>query len=134
MLIWFLLWQPGYQESFDPGGPTIPILDPALSQSWIPFLVGVLLASIGLEIWKYLKGHWTLPLAAVNTALSLAFAVPTIWLLQTGQFFNPAFLSTITIVEVPSAIDALPTLIVWIIVLVSVIDIAEGWWKAGRSR
>ena len=48
VLIWFLLWQPGYQESFDPGGPSIPILDPALSQFWIPFLVAVLLASIAL--------------------------------------------------------------------------------------
>jgi hypothetical protein len=134
VLIWFLLWQPGYQESFDPGGPSIPILDPSLSTTWIPFLVGVLLASIALEIWKYLKGRWTPPLAAVNTALSLAFAIPAIWLLQTDQFFNPAFLSAITVVDVPSTGDALSTLIVWIIVLVSVIDIAEGWWKAGRSR
>jgi hypothetical protein len=134
VLIWFLLWQPGYQESFDPGGPSIPILDPALSQFWIPFLVAVLLASIGLEIVTYLKGRWTLPLAAVNTVLSLAFAIPAIWLLQTDQLFNPAFLSAITVDEVATAVDALPTLIVWIIVVVSVVDITEGWWKALRSR
>lgn len=134
VLIWFLLWQPTYQESFDPGGPTIPILDPALSQFWIPFLVAVLLASIGLEIVKYLRGHWTLLLAAVNTVLSLAFAIPAIWLLRTEQFFDPAFLSAITIDEVASTVDALPTLIVWIIVIVSVVDITEGWWKATRSR
>ena len=134
VLIWFLLWQPTYQESFDPGGPTIPILDPALSQYWIPFLVAVLLASIGLEIVKYLKGHWTLLLAAANTVLSLAFAIPAIWLLRTEQFFNPAFLSAITVDEVASTVDALPTLVVWIIVVVSVVDITEGWWKALRSR
>ena len=134
VLIWFLLWQPGYQESFDPGGPTIPILDPALSQFWIPFLVAVLLASIALEIVKYLKGHWTLPLAAVNTVLSLAFAIPAIVLLRADQLFNPAFLSAITVDEVAVTVDALPTLIVWIIVIVSVVDITEGWWKALRSR
>jgi hypothetical protein len=50
LLIWFLLWQPGYQESFDPGGPSIPILDPGLSSFWIPALVAVLLASIAFEI------------------------------------------------------------------------------------
>jgi hypothetical protein len=134
VLIWFLLWQPGYQESFDPGGPSIPILDPALSRFWIPFLVAVLLASIGLEIVKYLKGRWTLPLAAVNTVLSLAFAIPAIWLLQADQLFNPAFLSAITVDEVATTVDALPTLIVWIIVVVSAVDITEGWWKALRSR
>jgi len=134
VLIWFLLWQPGYQESFDPGGPAIPILDPTLSQFWIPFLVAVLLASIGLEIVKYLKGRWTLPLAAVNTVLSLAFAIPAIWLLQADQLFNPAFLSAITVDEVVTVVDALPTLIVWIIVVVSAVDITEGWWKALRSR
>ncbi len=134
VLIWFLLWQPGYQESFDPGGPTIPILDPALSQYWIPFLVAVLLASIGLEIVKYLKGHWTLLLAAVNTVLSLAFAIPAIWLLWTDQVFNPTFLSAIAVDGVAASVDALPTLIVWIIVIVSVVDITEGWWKALRSR
>lgn len=134
VLIWFLLWQPGYQESFDPGGPTIPILDPALSQFWIPFLVAVLLASIGLEIVKYLKGRWTLPLAAVNTVLSLAFAIPAIWLLTTDQLLNPEFLSTITVDEAAPLLDGVPSLIVWVIVVVSAIDITEGWWKALRSR
>lgn len=133
VLAWFLLWQPGYQETFDPGGPSIPILDPALSEFWIPFLVAVVLASIALEIVKYLKGHWTVPLAAVNTVLSLAFAIPAVWLASTGQLLNPDFLATITIDGVASVLDGVPALIAWVIVVVSAIDIAEGWWKALRS-
>lgn len=133
VLIWFLLWQPGYQESFDPGGPSIPVLDPAMSSFWIPFLVGILLASIALEIVKYLKGRWTVPLAAVNTVLSLAFAVPAIWLLRSEQLINPELLSAITADEIAPAVEALPTLIMWIILIVSAIDITEGWWKALRA-
>jgi hypothetical protein len=134
VLIWFLLWQPGYQESFDPGGPSIPVLDPALSSFWIPFLVGVLLGCIALEIVKYLKGRWTLPLAAANTVLSLAFAIPAVWLVTTDQLLNPDFLSAVTVDEITLATDALPTMIAWIIVIVTVVDVAEGWRKALRSR
>jgi hypothetical protein len=134
VLIWFLLWQPGYQESFVLGGPSIPILDPALGQFWIPYLVGVLLASIVLEIVKYLKGRWTVMLAAINTVLSLAFALPAIWLIRSDQLLNPEFLAAITTDAVAPAVAAVPTLIVWIIAAVSVIDIADGWWKAVRNR
>ncbi len=134
VLVWLLLWQPGYQESFDPGGPSIPVLDPTLNAYWIPFLVGILLASIALEIVKYVTGRWTVPLAAVNTVLSLAFAVPAIWLVMTEQLLNPAFVSALTVDEVSTAVDALPALIAWIIVVVTVIDVVEGWWRALRPR
>ena len=133
LLAWFLIWQPGYQESFDPGGPSIPILDPALDAFWIPFLVGVVVASIVLEIAVYLKGRWTVPLAAVNTVLSLAFAVPVVWLASTDQLLNPVFVSAVTVEGVASVVSAVPVLIAWLIVVLSVIDIADGWWKALRS-
>jgi hypothetical protein len=134
VLAWFLLWQPGYQESFDPGGPSIPILDPALDRFWIPFLVVVVLASIILEIAKYLVGRWTVTLAVVNTVLSLAFAIPVLWLATTDQLLNPAFVSTITVEGVASVVSGVPVLIAWLIVVVSVLDISEGWWKALRRR
>jgi len=133
LLAWFLIWQPGYQESFDPGGPSIPILDPALDSFWIPFLVVVVLASIAMEIAIYLRGRWTVPLAAVNTVLSLAFAVPVVWLASTDQLLNPLFVSAVTVEGVASVVTAVPVLIAWLIVVLSVIDIADGWWKALRS-
>lgn len=133
LLAWFLIWQPGYQESFDPGGPSIPILDPALDAFWIPFLVTVVLASIVLEIAVYLRGRWTVPLAAVNTVLSLAFAVPVVWLASTDQLLNPVFVSTVTVEGVEAVLSAVPVLIAWLIVVLSVIDIADGWWKALKT-
>ena len=133
LLIWFLVWQPGYQETFAAGGPSIPILDPALSTFWIPALVVVLLASIALEIVTYRHGRWTIPLAAVNTVLSLAFALPALWLISTDQLLNPDFLAAVATGELASLVDLVPALVAWIIAVVSVIDIAEGWWKALRS-
>ena len=132
LLAWFLIWQPGYQESFDPGGPSIPILDPALESFWIPFLVVVVMASIVLEIAVYLKGRWTWLLATVNTVLSLAFAIPVVWLASTDQLLNPAVVSAVTVEGVASVVSAVPVLIAWLIVAVSVIDIADSWWKALR--
>lgn len=134
LLIWFLLWQPGYQESFDAGGPSIPILDPALSTFWIPALVAVLLASIALELVKYRRGHWTIPLAIVNTALSLAFAIPALWLISSDQLLNPEFLTAVAAGEFAPLVEQVPTVAALVIAVVSVIDIAEGWWKAMRSR
>ena len=135
LLIWFLLWRPGYQPSLDPGGPSIPILDPTLSSFWIPYLVLVLLASIALELTKYHTGRWTISLAAINSALSLAFAIPAVWLLQTDQVLNPEFLAAIqpTIAVTPLGYTV-PTLISTIIVVVCALDITDGWWKALRSR
>ncbi|MBK9739006.1 MAG: hypothetical protein IPO93_05755 [Actinobacteria bacterium] len=132
LLIWFLIWQPGYRASLDQATAAVPILDPALSTFWIPFLVTVLLASITLEIVKYRKGRWTVPLAALNTVLSLAFAAPAIWLTTSAQLFNPAFLAATSGEALLSLVDLLPTLIAWIIAVVCVADITEGWWKALR--
>lgn len=134
VLAWFLLWRPGYQESFDPGGPSIPILDPALDEVWIPFLVAVVLASIVLEIATYLVGRWTVPLAVANTVLSLAFAIPVLWLASTDQLLNPAFVSAVTVEGVAWVLSNVPVLIAWVIVVVSVIDIGDGWWKALTGR
>lgn len=131
-VIWLLVWQPGYQATLAVGGASIAILNPALSSFWIPFLVGVLLASIALEVVKYRIGSWTLPLATTNTVLSLAFAVPAIWLVTTGQLLNPEFLSAVSIGEFPELVTAIPSLIAWIIAIASVVDISEGWWKVLR--
>ncbi len=133
VVIWLLVWQPGYQETFSADGPSIPILDPSLSSFWVPFLVAVLLASVVLEVVKYRVGRWTIPIAAVNTALSLAFAVPAIWLATTGRLLNPEFMSAVATGEFAGLVDAIPTMIAWIIGVIAVVDISEGWWKAYHS-
>lgn len=132
LLMWFLLWQPTYQVNADSPSAGIPILNPDLSTFWIPFLVVVLLASIALEVAKYRIGRWTLPLAGINTIVSLAFAVPAIWLLANGQVVNPAFVDAIASAEFTSFATTAPTVIAWIIAAIAVFDITEGWWKTYR--
>ena len=134
LLVLFLLWQPTYQESFDPGGPSIPILNPALSTLWIPILIVILLASITLELIKYRTGRWTIPLAAVNSLLSLSFAFSAIFIIASDQLLNSEFTAAITAGEFGTFIDLIPTMIAWIIAVVTAFDVTEGWWKALRGR
>ena len=43
----------------------------------------------------YARGHWTLGLGVANAVLGAAFAVPALWLLQTGMLFNPALVDAL---------------------------------------
>jgi hypothetical protein len=133
LLAWVLLWQPGYQETFDAGGPSIPILDPALTSFWIPYLVVVLASSIVMEIVTYRVGHWTIPLAVINTVLSLAFAIPVIWLIASGQLLNPAFVSTVGTGEFARVAELVPTIVAWVVGVICAVDITDAWRKAVRT-
>lgn len=77
------------------GSESLPMLDPDLWSSWLPFLIVVLVAMIGLEIAKRRTGHWTTALAGTNTALALLFAVPVVWLAAADRLLNPALLPVI---------------------------------------
>lgn len=134
LLVLFLLWQPTYQESLDLGGPSIPILNPLLSTLWIPLLILILLASITLELVKYRTGKWTVPLAAANSLLSISFAISAIFLIASDQLFNPEFTAVVTAGEFGSSIDLIPALIAWVIAVVSIFDVSEGWWKTLRGE
>lgn len=134
LLVLFLLWQPTYQESFDLGGAPISILNPELSTVWIPVLIVILLASITLELIKYRMGKWTIPLAGVNSLLSLSFAFSAIYIITSDQLLNSEFLVAISSGEFAGFVDLLPTMIAWVIAVVTVFDVSEGWWKALRGR
>jgi hypothetical protein len=134
LLILFLLWQPTYQESFDPGGPSIPILNPELSTLWIPVLIVILLASITLELVKYRTGRWTIPLAAANSVLSLSFAFSAIFIISSDQLLNPEFTTAISAGAFGTYVDLVPTVIAWVIAVVTIFDVTEGWWKALSRR
>ncbi|MGW4502511.1 HAAS signaling domain-containing protein, partial [Micromonospora sp. NPDC004336] len=82
-------------RSFVPadGDGNLPVLDPALWSFWLPFLIAVLVATVGLEIAKYRAGRWNWPLVAANAVLDLAFAVPVVWLMSTDRLLNPDLVS-----------------------------------------
>ncbi|MEU2613444.1 permease prefix domain 1-containing protein [Micromonospora sp. NPDC007271] len=88
LAIGFFPWQ-HFQPWLSGDGSRLPMIDPALWGSWLPVLLAVLVASIGLEVAKYRAGRWTWPLVAARTVLDLAFSVPLAWLLLTDRLLNP---------------------------------------------
>jgi hypothetical protein len=89
----FIVWQQLRPPVVD--GTAMPILDPALWSFWLPYFLVVTGLEIAFTVVVYLSGRWTYSLAAVNAALSLAFAIPALWLLWTRQLFNPALVETL---------------------------------------
>ncbi|MFC0033734.1 permease prefix domain 1-containing protein [Micromonospora chaiyaphumensis] len=123
-------------HSFVPAGgdDNLPILDPALWSFWLPFLIAVLVATIGLEIAKYRAGRWTWPLVAVNAVLDLAFAVPVVWLMSTDRLLNPDFVDRFEWLGREENLNTVATIVVAGTVLVVVWDIVDSAIKAYRNR
>lgn len=68
-----------------------PVLEPANWSFWWPYLIGVLLLEIAYAVWVHRLGVVTRAAAVVNAVVSLAAAVPLVWLLATDRFLNPGF-------------------------------------------
>ncbi|WP_433287148.1 permease prefix domain 1-containing protein [Micromonospora sp. CA-244673] len=122
-------------HSFVPSGDgNLPILDPALWSFWLPFLIAVLVATIGLEVAKYRAGRWTWPLVAVNAVLDLAFAVPVIWLMSTDRLLNPEFVDRFAWLGREENLNTLATIVVAGTALVVLWDIVDSAIKTYRNR
>lgn len=128
-------------------GEALPILNPELWPWWMTALLVFMLAELVLAIAVYRVGRWTVPLAVVNTVLAVAFAIPALYLLITGQLVNPEFLTYLVtnhaddlananagtaeqggVFRVVTAVFAIVTagIVVW--------DIIDGWLKTFRAR
>ncbi|RLK22311.1 hypothetical protein DER29_0143 [Micromonospora sp. M71_S20] len=122
-------------RSFVPtDGENLPILDPALWSFWLPFLIAVLVATIGLEIAKYRAGRWTWPLVAVNAVLDLAFAVPVVWLMSTDRLLNPEFVARFEWLGEGDNLNLVATAVIAGTVLVTLWDILDSAVKTYRNR
>ena len=75
----------------DAAGDPIPLFNPDMWSLLIPTLVAIMAAIAGLQIVVFLVGRWTMPLAAANAVLQLAFSVPVVALALTGSLINPDF-------------------------------------------
>lgn len=115
-------------------GDNLPILDPALWNFWLPFLIAVLAATIGLEIAKYRTGRWTWPLVAANAALNLAFAAPVIWLMSTDRLLNPDFVNRWQWLQREENLNTIATVVIAGTALVVLWDILDSTIKAYRNR
>ncbi|MEV4546012.1 hypothetical protein AB0J99_30875, partial [Micromonospora echinaurantiaca] len=123
-------------RSFVPtdGDENLPILDPALWSFWLPFLIAVLAATIGLEIAKYRAGRWTWPLVTVNAALNLAFAVPVIWLMSTDRLLNPDLVDHFEWLGQGDNLNTIATVVIAGTALIALWDTADSTIKAHRAR
>ncbi|MGC4807303.1 permease prefix domain 1-containing protein [Micromonospora sp. DT233] len=123
-------------RSFVPAGDdgNLPILDPALWSFWLPLLIAVLVASIGLEIAKYRVGRWTWPLVAANAALDVAFAAPVVWLMSTDRLLNPDFVARFEWLGEGDNLRHLALAVVVGTVLVALWSVIDSAVKAHRNR
>jgi hypothetical protein len=78
----------------DAAGQPIPFLNPGLwdfGSPWALVLVAVAVAWVAAEFVLLARGTWSVWLAIPLTAIQLASATIYIYLLASGQLFNPAF-------------------------------------------
>jgi hypothetical protein len=113
-------------------GRRVPLLNPELWTLWLPVLIALLVLEIVFTVVRYRIGHWTYPLAAVHSVLTLGFGAVSIGLLAGNHLFNPAFFAAL---GWPGGDDAggwLTLLSIAVIALTSVWSSIEGFYRASR--
>lgn len=111
----------------------IPVFDPALWSFWLPWLLALLALEVLFAIAVYLRG-WTWLLAGANVLLNVAFVVPALWLLLTGQMIDERLLDAVGWPWSDDASRVTVIVLVVVIIGVSAWDIIEGSLKAWRNR
>lgn len=123
LAIWAILWQRDHWlVTVD--GTAVPVLNPDVWAPWLVVLLGVLAASILLAVVTYRVGHWTVPLAVVNTVLNGAFAGIVLSLWAQGTLLTPGVAELVP----AGLLNPLP----WIVVGIAVLDTVEAWWQVLR--
>ncbi|MFI5836497.1 permease prefix domain 1-containing protein [Micromonospora sp. NPDC051300] len=125
-----IVWQ--HFQHWIGDGTRLPVLDPALWSFWLPALIVVLLATVGLEVAKYRARRWTWPLVAVNALLNLAFAAPVVWLLLTDRMLNPELVDRFTWLRDGGA-DDVARIAAVVTVVIAVWDVVDSAVKARRA-
>ncbi|QLQ35187.1 permease prefix domain 1-containing protein [Micromonospora robiginosa] len=125
-----IVWQ--HFQTWIGDGARLPVLDPALWSFWLPALIVVLLATVGLEVAKYRARRWTWPLVAVNALLNLAFAAPVVWLLRTDRLLNPELVDRFAWLRDGGAEDVARVAVV-VTVVIAVWDVVDSAVKARRA-
>jgi hypothetical protein len=114
-------------------GQAFPLFDPSLWSFWLPYFLVVAVAEIVFTVALYLRGRWTMALAATNALLGAAFAVPAVWLLQNDLLFNPALVSAVGEATEGTWLDVTGIVIGVMVVVIAAWDAIEGFRKALAS-
>jgi hypothetical protein len=130
----FLVVVSGLTWTNPSNGQVVPILEPSLVGFWIPLLVVVLLALVGLYVVLHLVGRWTVELAITNLVMQLLFAIPVLYLALNGMLVNPGFAASVG--YPPLAEGDGPVMVIFAIsvVLITGWETIDGFRKAIRAR
>jgi hypothetical protein len=128
IVIGVILWQPPFYAD----GGTVPFFNPALTTTWGAWFIGVAVLQIAFTVLVYAARRWTWPIATVNAALDAAFAIPAVWLLQTGQLLSPEVRAEIERVGAGAAL--VPTAAVISVVVIGAVawDALSGFRRTRR--
>jgi hypothetical protein len=128
-VIGIIAWQPPFYAD----GGTVPFFNPALTTTWGAWFIGVAVLQIAFTVLVYAARRWTWPIATVNAALGAAFAIPAVWLLQTGQLLSPEVRAEIERVGAGAAL--VPTAaVISVVVIGAVAWDALGGFRRTRRR
>jgi hypothetical protein len=114
-------------------GTGYPLFDPATWAWWLWYVLAVIVAEIVFAIALYLRGRWTWAYATVNAFLNAAFAIPAVYLLQEGLLFNDELVAAIDAQASGDWFTTTVAITIVVIVLITVIDAADGFRKAWRT-
>lgn len=76
-------------------GERIPLFHPDLWSVWFPALFVLVAVMIGVEVWKFRVGRWTLPLVVANVATNLVFLAYVAALFGTQDVWNPGYVAAL---------------------------------------
>jgi hypothetical protein len=111
-------------------GQAFPLFDPALWSFWLPYFLVVTVLEIIFTIALYMRGRWTMGLAAINALLGAAFAIPALWLLQNDLLFNPALVRAVGEATDGTWLDVTGIVIGVMVVTIVAWDAIDGFRKA----
>ena len=69
----------------------VPVLNPELWSFWLPYFLALIALEVLFAVAVYASG-WNWWLVAAKLVLNIAFTVPALWLLLTGQLLSPEVL------------------------------------------
>ena len=111
-----------------------PVLDPANWTFWWPYLLVMLALDVAYAVWLYRRAAWTHSVTAVNAALSVAIAVPMVWLAASDRFFNPEFIDGLDWGDVDNPGRWLTRIVVLSVIGGTAFGIIETGLRAERAR
>lgn len=128
------------------GETPVPILNPALWPVGMTVLLVLMIAEMLLALAVYRAHRWTPTAAVINTLLAIAFVVPAMYLLVSGELVNPGFVdflaaehaTELATANAGAADQGGVLRVVGVILGVAIVgsgiwDIVDGWRKTVRA-